>query len=176
MKLLLLTLTLCGFAARPAAAQDKPAKPSLKALEEKYGFRDARLEADTTALAGLELTDVTQNVREYARPADAKSIGAAQLEAIRYLFYKGHLATIALTTEGASNSQALLAALRAQYGAGDKTNPYRQHYVWSTKSVLMTFDQNSAVGDGKVTITSKVVQQAQQADEATAARQAISDL
>lgn len=177
MKQLLPALALLlGAAAPPAAAQDAPARPSLKALEEKYGFRDARLEADTTALPGRELVDVGKNVLEYVRPADARNVGEAQLETIRYVFYKGRLESIVLTTEGARNSQALLATLRAQYGPGDKPNPYRQHYVWSTKHVLMTFDQQASVGDGKVLITSKLLHGQQQADEASAARQATSDL
>jgi len=159
-----------------AQAQDKPTKPSLKNLEEKYGFRDAHFEADTTDFKDLVLLGHDKNSSDYTRTGDSKTIGDATLKDIHYSFYKGKLESIILKTEGYNNSQALLAALQAQYGPGDKTNPYRKYYLWGSKRVLMSFTQNSVNDDGSVLITSRVVYAKQKTDDAAAAKKAASDL
>lgn len=170
----LLSIALLTISAM-AHAQDKSAKPSPKALEEKYGFRDAQLEADTSAFRDLVLVEKNKNDQLYHRSGDKMTVGDAQLDEIAYFFHRGKLSSIKIGTKGYTNSKALLNALRAQYGFGERPNQYMEKYSWSTKRVLLVYEETSE-GDAQVDFISKVMNQRQQQDEAHAAKKAASDL
>jgi hypothetical protein len=171
--LFLLSALACSSIAQ---AQDKPVKPSLKNLEEKYGFRDAHFEADTTEFSDLIPVGHFDAVNGYTRSGDSKKIGGADIDLIRYSFYKGKLFRIVIRATGYSNSQALLAALVAQYGPGEKLYSYREHRLWTTKRVMMSWEQEAGSSNGEVVITSEIVSNRRKADQAATAKKAASDL
>lgn len=173
MKAIVASLFLVNFT---AYAQDKPIKPSLKVLEEKYGFRDAHFEADTSDFKDLVLQAKDKDTRMYLRSGDKLMVGDAQLSGITYFFYRGKLSYITIEAKGYTNSRALLGALNAQYGPGEKRNPYVDKYWWSTKRVVATYTESSATSDALVMMSSKPMNQQERQGDAAAAKKAASDL
>lgn len=119
-------------------AQTTSKKGTIKALDEKYGFRDMTFGTDTTATKDLVYTATTSGLRAYTRPGNSLSIGGAELTSILYGYYKGKFAVVMAQSEGANNAKSLLDALVATYGYPVRPNPYLKEYYWRGQSVVMT--------------------------------------
>jgi hypothetical protein len=171
MKPLLLLFALL-FAGRLTAQAQEPG--TLEALSDKYGFRDAHFESPTTAFKDLVLIDPRK--KSYYRRGDSKKIGGAQVNSIYYYFYKGKLASVAITTKGIEDSRALLAALKAQYGPGEQPNDRIEKYEWLAGRVKMVYDQNIITDDATVVMLSTYMAHQQNTDKAAAAKGAGADL
>lgn len=85
-------------------------------MDEKYGFRDVRFESDSTSISGLKHAFDQRGERYYERPTDNLHIGEAELKAIYYVFVNGKLSEVDLMIEGATNTNAVYAALKEEYG------------------------------------------------------------
>lgn len=172
-------LFLFTIIAGPAFAQVGEPKPSAEALEEKYGFRDARLESDTTAFKDLNLLGYRQpygGLQTYWRTNDPKQIGEAQLEDINYYFYKGKLLGIAIMMKYSTDGQAFLAMLKAKYGEGQRAASGGENYTWSSKRVLLQYAEKPISGATTVIMLSKALDADKKAFDAAAAKKASGDL
>lgn len=149
-------------------------KPSLRALEEKNGFRDLHFGDDTASVAGLVREHGAGAERWYTRPVDSKTIGGATAQNISYMFYKGKLATVAVEAHGSINGTALKDALEAQYSWGLPENQYSKRYFWKTKSVAMSLDNTT--DKVKLFIFGRPQLAERERDEKATAQKAKSDL
>jgi hypothetical protein len=165
---------LLMLGAGTVAAQEA-AKPSTAALDDKYGFRDARFETDTTAFKDLHrMSGNPSGIEAYWRDSAPQTIGEAHIKETAYFFYKGKFLGVLLTTDGASDSQALLRALNASYGDGKAISAYQ--FEWVTKRVAMSFRQKPVSGVAETFIISQVMKAQQDADNAVKAKKAAGDL
>jgi len=146
---------LCLLALPTAALYAQESKPSLQALDETYGFRGARFEADTSAFRDLTLAEKAGQTRYYRRTGEQKKMGAGEAADITYGFYKGKLAVIMIKTQGGANSRAALAELQKQAGPGMQRSPFTQRYAWNGKRVHMSYDENSMSNDALILLTCK---------------------
>lgn len=149
---------------------------TTKELDQKNGFRDLKFGAPALGLTGLKVVMRSGGNVFYSRPADNMNVGAAALENIVYVFYKGQLKSVIITTKGSANGSALLAALRASYGLGEQKNKYLEEYTWAGETVYMSFDQAPVTKDATVYMGSIPINRAEAADDEIAAKKAKSDL
>lgn len=159
-----------------AHAQDKTPKPSLKALDEKNGFRNYHFGDDISQFQDLKVVEDDGDSKFYSSTNENLKVGGADLKDITYGFYKGKLANVFIKTPGLTDSRALLDALKAQYGRPFQPNQFMQRYSWLGKNVYLNYDENSIDGTAKVYMTSEAIRKQQQADEKDAAKKASKDL
>lgn len=173
-----LLLPLCCLLSLGAAAQAPTVVPSSAALEEKFGFRDAVLETDTTAFHDLHPYGVPSDkrMRSYWRTNDPKKIGEAAIEDIIYTFYKGKLYRILITTANHVDSQELLKVLVAKYGAGEQDKKGRQAYLWVTKRVMLLYQESSYTGKASVGFLSQALDKQKSEEDEAATKKAAGDL
>jgi hypothetical protein len=148
--------------------------PSKK-LDEKYGFREAKLESDVSAFTDLVLLEEGVNEKLYRRSSDELKVGQNDLKSIVYAFYKDKLATILIETKGLINSRALLLTVQEQYGKGYQPNSYIKTYHWKGNKAAMIYDENSASGDARLLLMSKPVSEQKKQDQKAAAKEAAKD-
>jgi hypothetical protein len=130
---------------------------NLKALDDKYGFRAAKLEMSPSSFPNLKLTasdmDDFPNTKTYVCTNIDKQIGDFTIDEITYWFYKEQLYTIEITvSSGYSNQQGVLKVLEAAYGKGDfrKSSFGSDEYVWHGARVNMIYtlgDKIDPTGD-----------------------------
>lgn len=159
---------LLGLASLSALGQGR------KALEEKYGFRDLKFETDTSSAKGLRLMAADGRDAYYSRPSDELKIGAARLKEIVYGYSSGRLATVrAVTVSG--DGEALKSALLAQYGRPWVSSNYGKSCMWGSKSVTLSYEENSA-GGADMLMLSKPMREGRQLSEREAGKAAKGDL
>jgi hypothetical protein len=150
---------------------------SLKALDEKNGFRTLHFGDGIAALPNAKLTETGKNgVKYYQRTDENLHIGTANLKKITYGFYKGKFFFVLIQTPGLTDSRALRAALESQYGKGYQSNEYIEEYYWFGEAVTMSYDENSINGSAKIIITSISISKEEEEDGKAAAKKAASDL
>jgi hypothetical protein len=139
---------------------------SLKALDTKFGFRDAKLEAPISAFKNIRkaptVVEGIPNTEQYFVSNQDLKIGDFKIDAIDYWFYKGQLSSIEITvSEGYSNQLGVLKVLEAAYGKGvHKIGSFGQDsYSWRGEKVEMTYDMSDkACPTGDIQIVSKKLQ------------------
>jgi hypothetical protein len=172
-----LLLALALFSAAPLAhAQDKAPKPSLKALDEKNGFRTRHFGDDISQFADAVVKEDDGDHKFYSLTSENLKLGDADLKEIVYGFYKGKLATVTIKTPGITESKAVLEALKAQYGTPFQSNRYMQKFSWLGKNVFLLYEENSATGAAEVYMSSKAISAQEKEDEKAAGKKAASDL
>jgi hypothetical protein len=120
---------------------------NLKALDDKYGFREAKLEMPVSAFKNIEyhwkvIEESLPDEKTYTVEDAELKIGDYSLDEIEYVFYKGYLMTIDIeVSEGTFNQEGVLKVLEAAYGKGiEKTaNGFRTSYSWQGGKVSMYF-------------------------------------
>jgi hypothetical protein len=148
----------------------------LKALDEKYGFREYQFGIDSTAIPNLKFVTQEGNVKYYSKEDDKLNIGDAKLKTILYGFYKNKLYWVEIKTEGLTNSRFLLSSLEELYGKGYKANQFMDNYDWFGKKVILMYEENSITGDASVSTWSKIIQKEKAAFEKEQAKNAKTDL
>jgi hypothetical protein len=111
----------------------------------------------------------------YTRPSDALSIGDASISGIYYLYYKGRLMTIRVSTKGLSNSRMVLDTFIMSYGPGYQNNKYIEKYTWDGKTVDMSYTQDRE-GNSLVDIDSEAILAQQLEDHFKNAEKGKSDI
>jgi hypothetical protein len=118
---------------------------NIKALDEKFGFKETKLEMSISSFSNLVLKVTSPdnpNLKMYkVMRADLK-IGNYTLDEIDYWFYKDKLQTIEITvTKGYSNQQGLLRVLETAYEKGEygKTSYGSDKYHWYGEKVEMDY-------------------------------------
>lgn len=172
-----LLLAFALLSAAPAAyAQDKAPRPSLKALDEKNGFRTHHFGDDVSQFSDLTIAEDDGDVKYYTSTDENLKIGGATIQRIAYGFYKGKFYELSIKTEDYTNSRALFEALKAQYGMPYRANQYIEDYNWFGKLVSLGYDENSINGSAKVIMYSKPISKQEDADKKAVAKKAGSDL
>jgi len=154
MKTLLLTTLFVLFCFK-GFSQD------LKALDTKYGFKEAKLEMPVTSFKNLvpqgSVEETLPNCKLYEVKNVDLHIGSYSLDDIVYWFYKEKLMTIEITVSGGySNQQGVLKVLQAAYGKGESyKNSYGSDtYNWEGATVEMSYtlgDDVDPTGDIQIT-------------------------
>jgi len=151
------------------AATSAPAPADLHQLDHTYGFRDVKFEMPISAFRNLVLVDATGRTKIYRRTTDSYQVGQAQVASILYYFYKGNLITVRLTTQGATNSQAMLEAFGELYSPGYQANEHLEKHVWQGEKVYLGYEQNTLTNNATVYIWSNKLVEQRRAEELKAA-------
>ncbi|MCJ7448229.1 MAG: hypothetical protein MUO72_11080 [Bacteroidales bacterium] len=135
---------------------------NLRALEDKYGFRGAKLEMPISSFRNLELKrsiDVLDEKTYRVTDADL-FMGDYKLKEIEYTFYRGKLMTICITVSNYVDQQGVLKVLEAAYGTSifEKGDTYEGRYSWKGKKVSMYYFLNDHLShEGNIYITSEII-------------------
>jgi hypothetical protein len=127
--LILITTTLLCFS------------QTIKSLDDKYGFRDAKFEMLLNSFKNLEKFDDEFN--GYTLNSANLKLGEYELKDISYYFYDNKLYNIVITVEmGYLNQHGILDILEKAYGKGILKEPsdVEQLYSWKGNKVKMTYD------------------------------------
>lgn len=143
------------------------AQTNSKAVDEKFGFRDIKLETTYAEFSpkGLVKSSEDGDVKIYKLKNENLAIGDYKLQSISYVFYKEKLSQIMIETKGFANSNGLLEVLKSQYGEGYKSNRYIEKYLWSGSKAGLYYNQNSINKDAVLIIFSKALQEQEQKDK-----------
>jgi len=158
----------------PVVSPPRVAPGTLAALDAKTGFRDVLWGSAPTADMTLVETG-KDGTTYYRRPSDSMTVGAAQLEAIAYFYWRDQFLGVMLMSEGYANARALLATLQEAYGEGHQGNQFMERYHWFGKTVTLSFDQKSS-DDAVVVFRYEPLQEKQKAAEKDAAKSGAQDL
>lgn len=153
----LLALALAG-----CAAQQVPG--DLHRLDEKNGFRDARLETPLTEFPDFEPAGKAKDLSCFRRKDEDLEVSGTTMSRIRYCFYANRLASVMMWGVGADAAGDLLHTMREQYGKGEQLNarsdagPQPIGEIWRgarVTAVLLYVDRQSfmPLDDGEVLVT-----------------------
>lgn len=112
-------------AQRAADASFAGLKGTIGYLDARFGFRDltfGQAIAECPGMRPLEnrLSEGGKtSVQTYVRDTDELKIGAATLESIEYLFYRGRLMSVEISAKGWEKYSILSGAFEAAYGPGE---------------------------------------------------------
>lgn len=81
-------------------------------------------------MAEMQRIDAKDHLILYERNNDQMTIGGAELEKLRYIFYKGVFYSVMIDASGISNRIKLTDAFQSQFGAGVKPNRYLNQFHW----------------------------------------------
>lgn len=157
------------------SANQKKERPSVKNLDEKYGFRSVKLESDFSTFEDMVLKEKEGSIDFYTRTSDELTIWNYSIEPILYGFYKNKLLAIAISTKGLSNSRGVLEVLQAQYGQGYQKNRYIKDFVWDGQKTRLTYNENSITSDSNIMIISKDLSKLMFKEEGESAKKAAAD-
>ena len=146
---------------------------NLKALDDKYGFREAKFEMSIDSIKNLA---PTKESNCYKSTTENLKLGDYDLTEIVYIFYKGQLSSIMIKTNGYINSRGVLNVLQSAYGKGYKSNEYIEEYYWSGKKTIMVYDENSINHNATILLWSKSMNQIEKADKENANSKAANQL
>jgi hypothetical protein len=111
---------------------------------EPTGFRGIAWGTPLSAIRGLMrpvgATPAGQD-QAYLRVGDSMTIGGAVLEKILYKFHNGGFSEAFIVAQkGPSNTEALIAAFRAQFGEGRQPHRSAEDYIWqgATSIIFLT--------------------------------------
>lgn len=141
------------------------------AIDAKAGFRDLRF-GDPLPRSGFEEVYRNEDGTEitYKRAIDSLRIGGAEVDAIRYIFYRGRLYGVNITAPGYKNSRALLLALQETYGLGERPNRYIEKYRWAGWNVMLVYEHDEVKERGMAFMWDRAIVNEQQAYEKAAAQ------
>lgn len=156
----------------------------ISKLDEKYGFRDAKLDSHIDNFYNLELVMVKGDVEFYTRSTDNHMIGDFELSHIMYNFYNDKLHGIQISTKGFKNTKGVIETLKAAYGVclevdDDKEllkNEGEKAYMWFGKKVTLLVIENTKTEEAIVTMYSNAMRKEKDAGDAAAAAKAIKDM
>lgn len=146
---------------------------NLKALDDKYGFREAKLGMPFSSFKNLELKsgdmDNFPNQKLYKVTNVDLHIGDYDLDGIDYWFYKDQLCTIEIAvSKDYSNQQGVLKVLETAYGKGifKKGSFGQDYYVWEGEKVRMDYSMGDDIEPtGDIQITCKKFMSQQREDQ-----------
>lgn len=125
---------------------------NLKALDDKYGFREAMFEMPVSSFKNLEFSSRDDNIYETTykvKNADL-TIGDYKFEEIKYKFYKNKLMNISITiNDDLYNREGILNVLEVAYGKGvfESEAMFEKSYYWHGAKVSMFYLMANKFGD-----------------------------
>lgn len=103
----------------------------LPALDNEYGFKGIKFEADTSTVPGrvpVRWESVTDDIipprvldGTYTRPTDTLTAWGYPVRRIAYTFYRGKLSCVFITVQGDEVFSNIVKAMQASYGEGEGT-------------------------------------------------------
>lgn len=109
------------------------------------GFRGLEWGVNIRNTTGLKLERQEGLDTIYVREKDELAIGGAKLTSIFYVFHKSRFYGVRVTAKGASNRNAMKAAVFAHYGKGRQPNRFIEKWHWYQKNgVSMTLFYNES--------------------------------
>jgi hypothetical protein len=114
--LALLACSLIGV----AACAPRQQAGSIRNLDAKNGFREARFGTPFAEFEGLEFSKRKKGLSCFQRGEEDLQVGDAHLEYIEYCFHQDRLAAVIQYGIGADTAAQLLKALRRAYGRGER--------------------------------------------------------
>jgi len=145
---------------------------NLKALDEKYGFREAIFETPIDSFKNFK--EVQTNF--YSSTSENLSIGDYSFDKVYYAFYKKQLYSVIIKTKGYSNSRGFLSILQKAYGNGSQSNEYIEKYYWFGELVTLSYNQNSITDDATIYFSCKKLSNLKQAEKKKADAEASEQL
>lgn len=124
---------------------------NVKALDAKYGFREAIFETPKSAFKNL--VESEKNI--FTSTTENLNLGNYKLFEVAYKFYKGQLEMIMIKTKGLVNSKGVLKIFQTAYGMGYQEKKYVEKYLWRGEKVQLIYEQNSITHDANITLWSK---------------------
>ncbi|UOQ78543.1 hypothetical protein MUN84_08325 [Hymenobacter sp. 5516J-16] len=163
------------------------AQGSIAKLDEKNGFKDAKLESNVSSFGHLvdEYCGSSEaGVKCYTRTTDVLKVGTASLDKIQYTFYKDALAVITVTVKGRENIISFSETLYAAYGTGKRPYEGVNEAEWNGERVKMSAEVKKEEGSKEPVLTLTIVSKPQIArskmdrveNRKAAMQKAISDL
>lgn len=133
----------------PAGAGD------LADLDTENGFRGLHFGVAHGEIESLELLSENgaRGTRLYTRANEPLEFGSGVLDGVTYGFYRDRLYFVALFASGRGNSEAVLEALQAAYGDGERLAGEAVEYVWQGSRVALHFREDPATGFGMASLT-----------------------
>ena len=150
-------------------------------LDERNGFRDARLGMLRSELPGLIEETAGANdksLKVYSRPTDKLEIGPFKLTSIDYVFYKDRLHSIRMWANGLTNGNGIKDVLLGEYGPAQELDYLGKPSAWLGTNVTMRYT-NSSYPTGYLTavyILSNSLMRQMKADNENAMKTVSSDL
>ena len=146
---------------------------------EPTGFRGIAwgtpLSAVQNQMKPVAATPVGQD-QAYERIGDSMRIGAAALEKILYKFHNGAFSeAFIIAQQGPSNTAAMLAAFRAQFGEGRRPHRSADHYIWEGASSIIFLTCHTGRHACLAFVQSRAAFAQQNAEKAAAAARAKND-
>lgn len=136
-----------------------------RVIDDKYGFRDIKLETRIDSIPKLILTEDHGRTKYFHRNMEDLSLGDKSLKEIVYIFYDSTLYQILVKTDGIINSLSLLDMLSLTYGEGYKANQFLDAYLWQGRKTQLYFRVDPISRDGLLLIRSKIIDELVQRDE-----------
>ncbi|UPL48520.1 hypothetical protein [Hymenobacter sublimis] len=140
------------------------AQGSITKLDEKNGFKDAKLESDVSSFSHLIDEDCGSSeagVKCYTRTTDVLKVGTASLDKIQYTFYKNALAVIIVTVKGRENIISFSETLQAAYGAGKRPYEGVNEVEWNGERVKMSGEVKKEEGSKELVLTLTIISKPQ---------------
>jgi hypothetical protein len=144
-------------------------------MDEKYGFRDARFETDSTAMSGLKHAFDQAGLRYYERQTDNLHIGSADVANIYYGFAASKLCQIVLFVNGTASANAVYAALKEEYGPIYKLHT-QDGMGWTSSTEVISMEEKASSGQTLFRFASRKMKDLEKEVRKAAAKKAASDL
>jgi hypothetical protein len=98
---------------------------------EPEGFRGLLWASPIEAVADeMEVVQKSGETAMYRRVGDRMQLGDVTLRDLRYVYFRGRLSGVTMSTEGVENREAIIRVFSAQYGPGRQSNRYINNFVW----------------------------------------------
>lgn len=150
---------------------------ALAVRNEPDGFRGIAWGTEfSPSLGDMTITGESGRTKLYKRSGDKMSIGAAELKTIFYAFDDGRFTSVIIQTTGIVNNNAMLEALKAQFGEPLRPNRFMDDYYWKGKITTIALDcKISMQGDCTTFFMSSQSMDQQRIDREQKAKEAGSD-
>jgi len=102
------------------------------------------------AKAMVLVEDSDKDTKVYLVKGEKLRIGGANLESIKYLFWKDKLSDVMITTKGKIDFERLKAATVEKFGKGLRDNQLTEEYIWSVggpTGIILTYDPINKEGN-----------------------------
>lgn len=153
--------------------QSDPSPGSLAYLDFKNGFRDVKFGDPPTK--DMVLIEDSGESKFYSRAGESYVMGQADVEHIRYGFYKHRLYAVIVRTNGYSNSRLLLEVLRQAYGPG-RPNPFMNGYSWHGSLVGLSYEEHSKTHNAAIVFFSVSLANEKEAEAQAKTKKGVSGL
>ncbi|RFP66399.1 hypothetical protein D0N36_03360 [Hymenobacter lapidiphilus] len=130
---------------------------SIAVLDANNGFRTYKLGMHRRSISNLKFIWADETTKSYTNPTDKLSIGAYELEAIEYRFYKDLLIQIVIKIDGLSNGQGILKALKKAYGFGQEFNLSEgsKMIMWESSKIELQYTSFIGLNEARISFYDK---------------------